>query len=123
MSLGEFVDKAAELGYDAGELMGKRPHLSPLDFNTRSLRRLGRRAEAARGEIGTLAAYTDFTAGSIHGEIPQVEMQIAAVERLGEMAAELGAGIVRVFTGYEVDPDKWHAERQTCISINRDWLS
>ncbi len=115
LSVEAFIDKAAELGYEAVELMAKRPHLSVLDFNTRSLRRLARRAEAAGIEIGTLAAYTDFTAGSIHAEIPQVEMQIAAVERLSEMAAELGAGIVRVFTGYEVDPDKWFAERQTCI--------
>jgi len=120
LSLEEFLDKAAELGYDAVELMCKRPHLSPLDFSTRSLRRLARRAEAAGIEIGTLAAYTDFTAGAIHGEIPQVEMQIAAVERLSEMAGELGAGIVRVFTGYEVDPDKWHAERQTCIAALRE---
>ena len=120
LSVEAFIDKAAELGYEAVELMGKRPHLSPLDFNTRSLRRLARRAEAAGVEIGTLAAYTDFTAGSIHGEIPQVEMQIAAVERLSEMAAELGASVVRVFTGYEVDPDKWHAERQTCIAALRE---
>ncbi|HOI56937.1 MAG TPA: hypothetical protein PLP01_16925, partial [Phycisphaerae bacterium] len=47
LPLDAFIDKAAELGYDAVELMCKRPHLSPLDWDTRGLRRLARRAEAA----------------------------------------------------------------------------
>ena len=120
LDLEAFVDKAGELGYEAVELMGKRPHLSPLDWTTRGLRRLRRRAEAAGVEIGTLAAYTDFTAGYAHAEVPQVEVQVAAVERLAEMAAELGAGIVRVFTGYASDKAGWHAQRRLCIDAVRE---
>jgi len=120
LELEPFVDKAGELGYQAVELMAKRPHLSPLDWTTRGLRRLKRRAEAAGVEIGTVAAYTDFTAGYAHAEIPQVEMQVACVERLAEMAAELGAGLVRVFTGYSAPGAGWHAQRSTCISALRE---
>lgn len=120
LPLDAFIDKAAELGYDAVELMCKRPHLSPLDWDTRGLRRLARRAEAAGVEIGTLAAYTDFTAGFRHAEVPQAEIQIAHVEQLCRMAGELGASVVRVFTGYEVDPAKWHLERRTCIDALRE---
>ena len=120
LRLEEFVDKTAELGYDAVELMCKRPHLSLLDWDTRSLRRLARRAEAAGVEIGTLAAYTDFTAGFRHAEVPQVEIQVAHVEQLCRMAGELGASVVRVFTGYEVDPARWHLERRTCIEALRE---
>jgi len=120
LGLEEFVDKAAELGYQSVELMAKRPHLSPLDWTTRGLRRLRRRAETAGVEIGTVAAYTDFTAGYAHAEIPQVEMQVASVERLAGMAAELGAGIVRVFTGYSAPGAGWHAERRRCIEAVRE---
>jgi sugar phosphate isomerase/epimerase len=120
LDLEAFIDKAAELGYDAVELMAKRPHLSPLDWTTRRLRALRRRAEAAGVEIGTLGAYTDFSAGYAHSEIPQVELQIAHVERLAEMAGELGAGVVRVFTGYATDRAGWHAQRQTCIDAIRE---
>lgn len=115
LTVEEFIDKAAALGYEAVELMGKRPHLSPLDWKVRGLRRLRRRAEAAGVEIGTVAAYTDFTAGYAHAEVPQVEMQIAGVERLAAMGAELGAGIVRVFTGYASERAGWHAQRQVVI--------
>ena len=31
LTLEASIDKAAELGYTGGELMGKRPHFSPLD--------------------------------------------------------------------------------------------
>jgi len=120
LALDGFIDKAAELGYDAVELMGKRPHLSPLDWDVRGLRRLRRRAEAAGVEIGTVAAYTDFTAGFAHSEIPHAEMQVAIVERLAAMGAELGAKIVRVFTGYASDRAGWHAQRTRVIDALRE---
>jgi sugar phosphate isomerase/epimerase len=120
LGLEEFIDKAAELGYPAVELMAKRPHLSPLDWPSRRLRRLRRRAEAAGVDIHTLAAYTDFTAGFHHAEIPQVEMQIGAVEHTCRMAAELGAALVRVFTGYDVPGAGWHRQRVCCIDALRE---
>jgi hypothetical protein len=52
LTLEAAIDKAAELGYRAVELMGKRPHLSPLDY---SLSDCARRHEQLPG--GNLGRY------------------------------------------------------------------
>ena len=43
LSLEASIDAAAELGFDGVEIMGKRPHLSPLDVSLDDCRRLGDR--------------------------------------------------------------------------------
>ena len=99
-----FIAKAAKLGYQAVQLMGKRPHLSVLDVTDRDLAEIRETAEEHNVKICTIGAYTDFTSGrqnpSAHF-IPSVEFQVAYVKRLGEMAGTLGAKIVRIFTGYD----------------------
>src|SRR5579871_3777368 len=40
LDLNSFIPKAAELGFDAVMLAGKRPHLSPLDMDARALANL-----------------------------------------------------------------------------------
>jgi sugar phosphate isomerase/epimerase len=40
MTLEQSVEIAAELGFDGVEIMGKRPHLSPLDYGLDECRRL-----------------------------------------------------------------------------------
>ena len=98
LSLSEFIQKAADLGYDSVMIAGKRPHLSPLD-------------EARVAEVSAclkktgltcsvVAGYTDFS-GDAAAEVPVLEMQIAYVEALSRFAAQLGAPVVRVFTSYE----------------------
>lgn len=99
LDLFEFLKKAAELGYPAVELMGKRPHLSVLDVGDDEADAIRRAAEAAGVEIATVAGYTSFTLGR-DTEIPSVEIQVAYVRSLARLAARLGARIVRVFTGY-----------------------
>ncbi len=102
LSLPQFIHKAAQLRYEAVELMGKRPHLSVLDWNENGLAELRGTAAEAGVEIATVAGYTDFALGSAT-ETPSVEMQIAYVTRLAEMANKLGAKIVRIFTSYMTD--------------------
>jgi sugar phosphate isomerase/epimerase len=96
----EFIDRAAALGYGGVMLAAKRPHLSPLDATPErvgqikdALSRTGLRCEV-------LAAYTDF-AGGAAAEVPYAELQVAYVESLARLAAQLGCGVVRVFTAYE----------------------
>jgi sugar phosphate isomerase/epimerase len=100
LGVGEFIERAARLGYGGVMLAGKRPHLSPLDATPEfvgpireALARTGLRCE-------TVAGYTDF-AGGAAAEVPYVEMQVAYVEALARLAADLGCGLVRVFTAYE----------------------
>lgn len=114
LDLPGFLRKAAALGYEAVELMAKRPHLSPLDYGPRELTALRAAADEAQVRIATIAGYTDFTLAS-GTETPAVEMQIAYVTRLAEMAAALGAPLVRVFSGYTTQPDAYARDWETCV--------
>jgi sugar phosphate isomerase/epimerase len=100
LSLPEFFEQAARLGYQGVMLAGKRPHLSPLDVSPERVEEL----KQALGQTGlrceVVAGYTDF-AGAGAAEVPYVEMQVAYVESLARLAAALGCRIVRVFTAYE----------------------
>ncbi len=55
-------------------------------------------------EIATIAGYTNFTLGR-DTEVPSVEMQVAYVLSLAELAYRLGARSCRVFTGYATEVD------------------
>jgi sugar phosphate isomerase/epimerase len=123
LDLPTFVRKAAELGYPAVELMGKRPHLSRLDMDEAALAALRDVAASCRIEIATIAAYTDFTSAASTPEVPAVEMQLAYVRELARMGQALGAKIVRVFTGYTTDPRSYQRDWETCVKAVRECAS
>lgn len=101
LSLEDTIAKAAELGFEGVLLMAKRPHLSPLDYGPRERAELRRLLERHKLAHVALAAYNNFTADWEHSEVPQREMQVFCLVELARLARDLGAGLVRVFTGYE----------------------
>lgn len=101
LSVERFVDKAGELGYQGVMLGGKRPHLSPLDWNDAARAALRRRIEAAGLDHVVVAGYNNFTADLEHSEVPMREIQVAHVTELARLAQEIGGDKVRIFTGYE----------------------
>jgi len=111
MSLENFVDKAADLGYDGVMLMAKRPHLSVLDWGPDRRSRLRAQLEHRGLRMVSIAGYTNFTADLEHPDIPHREFQIRHVTELAEMARALSGNIVRIFTGYEsaaaAPPAQW----------------
>jgi len=123
LDLLDFVSKAADLGYGAVELMGKRPHLSVRDTKPEDLATLSEAARAHKIEIATIAGYTDFTAAKSAAEVPFVEMQVAYVDALARMGKTLGAKIVRVFTGYTTDPEAGQADWTKCVTAIRECAS
>lgn len=120
LSLADFFRKAAMLGYEAVEVSGKRPHLSPLDHDDETLAELKSAARAAGVEIATVAGYTDFTAGRATPEVPFVELHLAYVDRLARMAKALGARIVRVFSGYSPEAANYQADWEKCVKALRE---
>lgn len=114
LDLVSFIRKAATLGYRAVELMGKRPHLSVLDANDAQLAEIRQAATEAGVEIATIAAYTNFTMGR-DTEIPSIEIQVAYVRSLAEIAAKLGARIVRIFTGYATETEGYARDWDLCV--------
>jgi len=101
LDLPHFIAKAAALGYDAVMLAGKRPHLSPLDADASCVASVRAALEQHSIACGVVAGYTDLSPIAA-AEVPYLEMQIAYVESLVRLAAELHAPVVRVFTAYEV---------------------
>jgi sugar phosphate isomerase/epimerase len=119
LDLPAFLQKAAQLGYPAVELMGKRPHLSILDVDEKQVDQLRIAAEKAGVEIATIAAYTDFTLAQ-GTETPAVEIQVAYVGQLARLARKLGAKIVRVFTGYTTDPEAYSRDWEVSVRAIRE---
>ncbi len=104
LDLSGFVARAAELGYPAVELMGKRPHLSPLDYSPEPASAFAKHCRESGVEVACIAGYTNFSGGAGSSEIPFVEMQVDYIRSLAELAQCLNCKLVRVFTSYEI-PD------------------
>jgi sugar phosphate isomerase/epimerase len=112
------IRKAGALGYQAVEIMGKRPHLSILDADAGQVALLRETAAESGVAIATVAAYTDFTRGR-GTETPFVEIQLAYVRELARLAAALGATVLRVFTGYSTDPNAYREDWDGCVAAIR----
>ncbi len=108
LSLTEFIAQAAQTGYDSVMLMGKRPHLSPLDITPEQLESIKGALAEHQIQCTIIGGYTDF-AGSSATEVPLLELQIQYVQQLSQIARELGAGTVRIFTAYDTPRMSPHA--------------
>ena len=112
LPVGEFLHKAAQLGYDGVMLMAKRPHLSPLDLDAAQRAELRHQLAALGLDHNVLAGYCDLTAGLDRRDIPHQEIQLAYLTELCRLAHDLGIQIVRIFTGYESPhagyPEQWN---------------
>lgn len=101
LTLEQFVDKAADLGFQ-GVLMGaKRPHLSLLDYGPAQREKLRKKLESRGMKAIYVAGYNNFAADLEHKDVPNVEFQIHCVTELARLAHDLGGNMVRVFTAYE----------------------
>ena len=101
LPLDQFIDKAAELGFDGVLLGAKRPHLSPLDYGTRERAALRSRIESRKLAHVAVAAYNNFTGDWEHGEVPNREIQIYYLTELARLTSDLGGNLLRIFTAYE----------------------
>lgn len=101
LSIEQFVDKAAELGYGGVMLMAKRPHVSPLDFGSEERLALRRRMESRKLAAPVLAGYCNLTADLDHAEMPHREIWVGYLLELAKLVRDLGGDTVRVFTGYQ----------------------
>ena len=112
-----FIHKAKELGYDGVLIMAKRPHLSLIDTDDESVRRVRSALDSTGIELIGLAAYTDYLLPA-PGEIPIAEMQRLYVERCAALCSRLGGEIVRIFTGYDSgDRSRASMENEVVASI------
>ena len=120
LSLKEILHKAKELGYEAVEIGGKRPHLSPVDMSDDDVRRLKDLADELGLQVASVAAYNNFTAGLESREVPMVEIQLAYLDRLSRFAQILDTKLVRIFTGYSVDQLSYWEQWNMCVKAVQD---
>ncbi len=120
LAFDEFLTKASELGFDGVMLAAKRPHVSPLDYDAGRRRRLRERLLELNLTTVVLAGYNNFTADLDHTEVPTREIQIAYVTELARLAQDIGAGIVRVFTGYEHPASNYLAQWNLLVAALKE---
>ena len=109
------LETAAQLGFDGVMLMAKRPHVSPLDYSSDDCNWLKERIEELGLEIACLAGYVDFTAGIERPMAPMSEINAVYIRELARLAHDLGASMIRVFTGLERGGVVFDKHWETCI--------
>jgi sugar phosphate isomerase/epimerase len=120
LTLEESIEKTAALGYQGVMVMGKRPHLSPLDYTLDDCGRLRELIESNGLEVACIAAYTNFTGGMESPEVPFVDLQVAYVEALAQRAQALGSDLIRIFTSYERDGVPFAQQWQLTVDAVRE---
>jgi sugar phosphate isomerase/epimerase len=119
LSLPDFVKRARQLGYPSVMLMGKRPHLSPLDLVGDRLESLRAALQSSGVRCDVVAGYTSLSPATA-AEVPFIEMQIAYIETLARIGSDLGARVVRIFTAYESDHHDIQASWQRVVGTVRE---
>jgi len=119
LSLPDFIARAGRLGFPSVMLAGKRPHLSPLDATPAFVQSLRDALAAARVRCDIVAGYTHLAPGAA-AEVPVMEFQIAYIESLARLAAQLGASVVRIFTAYEVEGQDPQAHWRRVVAAIRE---
>jgi len=116
LGLLDFIRKAAALGFEAVELAAKRPHASPLDLEPRERKALRRLIEAEGLPLCCVASYHDFAAFFAHGDMAYLEKELVYLDAVLQLASDLGAGLVRVYTGYAKPGISHRAQWDLCVA-------
>ena len=96
LSLRDFIVQTRRLGYSGVEIDGKRPHGNPMDLSAGERREI-RAITAGEGlDMVAVASNNDFTS-----PVPEYrECQLLMVREQIKLAADLGAGVVRLFLAW-----------------------
>ena len=89
LSLEEIIPRVAKLGYDGIEIMGKRPHLSPLDMDRKKIEKIKELLALNSLEVSCIAGYNDFSYSDTY--IRFKEKELIYLQQLIRIANELGA--------------------------------
>ncbi len=116
----KFILKAKKLGYDGVELVAKRPHVSPLDYDDKALARLKDFIESNGMEVATIAGYHDFSHDTLHPDMPYNELQLTYLKEELRIAVGVGAPQVRVYGGFLHAGVDWHKQREWVVSALKE---
>jgi len=111
----DVLERASELGYDGIMLMAKRPHVSPLDYDSDARKQLKEIIEELGLEIACLAGYVDLTAGIERQMAPMMEIHAVYIRELARLASDLGASVIRIFTGLDREGVVFDKQWEACV--------
>ncbi len=120
LTLDEFVDKAADLGFDGVMLMAKRTHLSLLDYDSKLRGKLRAHLEKRGLSRVCVAAYNNVTGDWEHHDVPHYEMQVHYLMELARLAADIGGDLLRIFTGYEISGVNFAAQWKHTVGVIKE---
>jgi len=111
LGIEKVINKAVEMGFDGIEIVAKRPHVSPLDYSKEDRNELKELISSKGLEIPCIAGYHDFVHDPNHMNMARLEKEILWLRETVNLAADLGAPIVRVFSAFLIPG----------ISRNQQW--
>jgi sugar phosphate isomerase/epimerase len=120
LTLDEFVDKAADLGFDGVMLMAKRSHLSLLDYDSKRRSQLRAHLEKRGLNRICVAAYNNITGDWEHRDVPHHEMQTHYLTELARLTSDIGGNVLRIFTGYEIQNVNFAAQWQHTVRVIKE---
>jgi sugar phosphate isomerase/epimerase len=119
LTLEEFIPRAAKLGYSGVMLMTKRPHLSALDYDRKRIEGLSELLARHKLDVPCLAGYNDPGAGSGASFAPLGEMQLIVIRQWIEMAGQLRAPVLRLFTGPANEQETYTSQWRRSVDFLR----
>lgn len=115
LPLSDFLSKAKELGYEAVEIVAKRPHLSPLDLDSDARKRV-KDLLAERGlTLAAIAGYQDFSCGTEHPDMARRQKELVYLRETLRLAKDLGCGLVRTYAGFYYPEVPFSIQWKWCV--------
>ncbi len=114
------IEKASQLGYDGIELIGKRPHASPLDLNAEQRKKLKDLMLSKGLDLPCIAGYQDFSSGLEHPDMAHFEKELLYLRETVRLAQDLGGRIVRIYSGFLRPQIPYEDQWNWCVQYIRE---
>jgi len=110
-----FLKKARCLGFEAVELMAKRPHASPLDLDDGARQEIKRVLDEGGLDLVCMASYHDWSGPPEHPDMIRTEKELIHVREVIALARDLGCPLVRTYTGFFYDGVPYRQQWDRCV--------
>jgi sugar phosphate isomerase/epimerase len=111
----DILKRASKLGFDGIMLMAKRPHVSPLDYDSDARKQFREKVEKLGLEIVCLAGYVDLTAGIERQMAPIEEVHAVYIRELARLARDLDISVIRIFTCLDREGVVFDKQWEACV--------
>jgi len=115
LSLKQFIEKAAKLGFERVEFAAKRPHCSPLDLNKEQRQEINQLLQDNGLALACIASYHDFSTFFEHKDMAYTEKELLYMKNIIELAYDLGSPLVRTYTGYFKEGIPYRSQWDACV--------